>query len=297
VLAAAGFAKGGLIRCNERRDSRARLGDAGLKPAAFDYRAPRTLDEALQLVDANREAKLLAGGQSLVPVLNFRLASPPLLVDLNRIASLAGISRHADGGLVIGAMTRNRAIEKSELVRRANPLLHAAMPYIAHPQIRNRGTIGGSLAHADPAAELPAVCIACDAELSIARKGATRAVRARDFFRGFFTTALEPNDILVSIRFPAWPAGRRHGFVELSRRHGDFAIVGVAATVEDRQARIVVFGAEDVPRLFEETLTPETPKDVRARCAPRADHHASAEYRSELIEVLTRRALQQAAGA
>src|SRR5256885_1534426 len=118
---------------------------AGLKPAAFDYRAPHSLDEALRLIDANREAKLLAGGQSLVPVLNFRLASPPLLVDLNRIGALAGISRQVDGGLVIGAMTRNRLIEKSDVVRRANPLLHAVMPCIAHAQIRNRGTIGGSL--------------------------------------------------------------------------------------------------------------------------------------------------------
>jgi aerobic carbon-monoxide dehydrogenase medium subunit len=268
-----------------------------LKPAAFEYRAPRTLDEALGLLAGNAEAKLLAGGQSLVPVLNFRLASPPLLIDLNRIGALAGISQHADGSLVIGAMTRNRAIEQSELVRRANPLLHAAMPYIAHAQIRNRGTIGGSLAHADPAAELPAICVVCEAELSIARKGsATRTVRAADFFEGFFTTALEPSDILVSIRFPAWPAGRRHGFVELSRRHGDFAIVGVAVTVDSgKDARIAIFGAEDVPRLFpNETVKEETAKSVAVRCKPRSDHHASAEYRSELIEVLTRRALLQA---
>ena len=269
-----------------------------MKPAAFQYRAPATLDEALDLLRNNDEAKLLAGGQSLVPVLNFRLASPPLLIDLNRIAALAGISQEADGSLVIGAMTRNRAIEKSESVRRANPLLHAAMPYIAHAQIRNRGTIGGSLAHADPAAELPAICVACDAELSLARKGrATRTVRAAEFFKGFFTTALEPDDILVSIRFPAWPAGRRHGFVELSRRHGDFAIVGVAVTVENDTASIAIFGAEDTPRLFRnEKIDEETTKAVAARCKPRSDHHASAEYRSELIEVLTRRALLQAAG-
>lgn len=267
-----------------------------MKPAAFDYRAPRSLDEALQLIDANRDAKLLAGGQSLVPVLNFRLASPPLLVDLNRIGALVGVSREANGGLVIGAMTRNRALEKSDVVRRANPLLHAAMPYIAHAQIRNRGTIGGSLAHADPAAELPAVCVVCDAELTIARKGGTRTVAARKFFQGFFTTALEPNDILVSIRFPAWRAHRRHGFVELSRRRGDFALVGVALTLEGAKADIAIFGAEDVPRLFPgERIDASTPKSVAARCRPRSDHHASAEYRSELIEVLTRRALEQAA--
>ena len=266
-----------------------------MKPAAFDYRAPGSLDEALRLIDTHREAKLLAGGQSLVPVLNFRLASPPLLVDLNRIGALAGITREPDGSLRIGAMTRHRAVEKSDVVRQANPLLHAAMPYIAHAQIRNRGTIGGSLAHADPAAELPAICVACDAELTIARKGGTRVVRAGEFFKSFFTTALEPTDILVSIRFPAWPAHRRHGFVELARRHGDFALVGVAVTVEGKQARIVVFGAEDVPRLFLEAISAETPARVRERCTPRGDHHASAEYRSELIEVLTRRALEQAA--
>ena len=263
-----------------------------MKPAAFEYRAPRSLDEALHLIDTNREAKLLAGGQSLVPVLNFRLASPPLLIDLNRIGALAGIREEADGALVIGAMTRHRAIEKSQLVRRANPLLSAAMPHIAHAQIRNRGTIGGSLAHADPAAELPAVCVACDAEMLIRHASGTRRVPARQFFRGFFTTALEPNEILASIRFPAWPAHRRHGFVELARRRGDFAIVGVALTAEGGKADIAIFGAEEVPRLFAgERVTPDTPGSIAARCAPRSDHHASADYRRELIEVLTRRAL------
>ena len=265
-----------------------------MKPAAFDYRAPRTLEEALQLVDANREAKVLAGGQSLVPVLNFRLAAPPLLVDLNRIGSLAGIAQLADGGIEIGAMTRTRDIERSEAVQRANPLLHAAIPYIAHAQIRNRGTIGGSLSHADPAAELPAVCVACDAEFTVARKGARRTIRAREFFRGLFTTALEANDILVSIRFPAWPPKRRHGFVEVSRRHGDFAIVGIALVMEEGRADIAVFGAEDAPRLYRGVVDEETPKRVASACTPRGDHHASAEYRAELIEVLARRALLQA---
>jgi carbon-monoxide dehydrogenase medium subunit len=264
-----------------------------VKPAAFQYRAPATLQEALSVLDANADsAKLLAGGQSLVPVLNFRLATPALLVDLNRIDSLAGIREDADGSLVIGAMTRHRAVEKSELVRRANPLLHAAMPHIAHAQIRNRGTIGGSVSHADPAAELPAVCLACDARLTIASRSGERTLAAAEFFQGFFTTALKPNEILVSIRFPAWPRGRRFAFLEFSRRHGDFALVGVALTVDGEDTRVTVFGAEDVPKRI--AVNRKNIADVAARITPRADHHASAEYRGELVEVLTRRALDQA---
>lgn len=284
-----------------------------MKPAAFDYRAPGSLQEALAILDAHAEtAKLLAGGQSLVPVLNFRLASPALLIDLNRIPALAGIREEPDGSLVVGAMTRSRALETSALVRRANPLLHAAMPHIAHAQIRNRGTLGGSLAHADPAAELPAVCVACEAQLTIRNATGARTLAAGDFFTSFFSTALQANEILTEVRFPAWPAARRAGFVEFSRRHGDFALVGVALTIDldgagrCAGARIVIFGAEDLPRLMSESaqaLQGELPNAKRiaeaariagARVVARADHHASAEYRSELVEVLTRRALEQA---
>jgi carbon-monoxide dehydrogenase medium subunit len=280
-----------------------------VKPAAFAYRAPENVEEALALLEANHGAKLLAGGQSLVPVLNFRLASPPLLVDLNRIGGLVGIREEPDGTLAIGAMTRHRAVEKSALVRRANPLLWTAMPHIAHAQIRNRGTIGGSLAHADPAAELPAVCLACDAELVIQSRRGTRRVATTDFFVGFFSTALDPAEVLLAVRFPAWPAERRAGFVEVSRRHGDFAIVGVALTVDLKggrcqRARIALFGAEDSPRLvnsdvlldrpLEPRLFAEAARTIAAGANPRADHHASAEYRRELIEVLTHRALEQA---
>ena len=284
-----------------------------MKPAAFDYRAPASLEEALAILDANAGgAKLLAGGQSLVPVLNFRLASPSLLIDLNRIAALAGIREQPDGSLVVGAMTRNRALETSAAVRRANPLLHAAMPHIAHAQIRNRGTIGGSLAHADPAAELPAVCLACDARLSLASPVGERTLAARDFFTGFFSTALKANEILTRIHFPPWPAARRAGFLEFSRRHGDFALAGVALALDIDaagrcgDARIALFGAEDVPRLMTESAqalrghVPDAKKMAKAariareRIVARADHHASAEYRSELVEVLTRRALEQA---
>ena len=276
-----------------------------MKPAAFAYRAPASIQEALALLEANREAKLLAGGQSLVPVLNFRLASPALIIDLNRIGALAGIREEADGTLVIGAMTRHRAIEKSEQVRCANPLLALAMPHIAHAQIRNRGTIGGSLAHADPAAELPAVCLACDAEMAIQHAGGTRRLAAGAFFSGFFSTALKPTELLAEVRFPAWPAQRRAGFAEVSRRHGDFALAGVALTADVdngrcERARIALFGAEDVPRLvpleqpLDEKRIADAARAIAAGSQPRADHHASAEYRRELIEVLVRRALEQA---
>jgi CO/xanthine dehydrogenase FAD-binding subunit len=265
-----------------------------VKPAPFDYRAPRSVPEAIALLAEHAAtAKLLAGGQSLVPVLNFRLASPALLIDLNRIHELAGISETLDGGLEIGAMTRNRAIEKSELVRLRNPLLHEAMPFIAHAQIRNRGTIGGSLAHADPAAELPAVALVCGAELSLQGPKGKRMVPAADFFQGLFSTALGPDEILTSVRFPAWPAGRRYAFLEVSRRHGDFAIVGVAALVDRDLARVAIFGAEDMPRLMTGTAS-ALPRIARASVQPRGDHHASAEYRRELVEVLARRALEKA---
>jgi CO/xanthine dehydrogenase FAD-binding subunit len=265
-----------------------------VKPAAFDYRAPRSVPEAIALLAEHGDtAKLLAGGQSLVPVLNFRLASPALLIDLNRIAELQGISQSPEGGLEIGAMTRNREIERSEVVKRHNPLLHEAMPFIAHAQIRNRGTIGGSLAHADPAAELPAIALACGAELALQGPKGRRTLRAADFFQGLFTTALAPDEILTSVRFPAWPPGCRHAFLEVSRRHGDFAIVGVAALVDEAGARVAVFGAEDMPRLVSGTVS-ELPRIAMTAVQPRGDHHASAEYRRELVEVLTRRALEKA---
>jgi carbon-monoxide dehydrogenase medium subunit len=284
-----------------------------MKPSAFDYRAPTSLDEALALLAANPDAKLLAGGQSLVPVLNFRLAAPPLLVDLNRIPELAGVAFAPDGALTVGAMTRHRVFETDAAVGRAQPLAAAAVPHIAHVPIRNRGTIGGSLCHADPAAEWPAVVLACGAEMTVAHRGGTRTVSARDFFTGLFTTAVGPGEILTAVRFPAWPAQRRHGFIENARRHGDFAMIGVAATVDldpggaIAAARIAVFGAADTPVLAEEAARAlvgrggiegarEAGRLARARIATRTDHHASAEYRAELIEVLVRRALEQALG-
>jgi carbon-monoxide dehydrogenase medium subunit len=210
-------------------------------------------------------------------------------------------------------MTRHRVFERDARVRAAQPLAAAAVPHIAHVAIRNRGTLGGSLCHADPAAEWPAVALACGATMTIAGPGGTRTVGAEDFFTGLFETAVGAGEILTAVRFPAWPARRRHGFVEVARRHGDFAIVGVAATVDvDEQgavaaARIAVFGAADTPMLAEEAVLTvvgrrgeeaarEAGRLARAGLAPRADHHASAEYRAELVEVLVRRALGQALG-
>jgi len=178
-------------------------------------------------------------------------------------------------------------------VRLRNPLLHEAMPFIAHAQIRNRGTLGGSLAHADPAAELPAIALVCGAELRLQGPAGKRTVPAADFFQGLFTTALAPQEILIAVRLPAWPAGRRHAFLEVSRRHGDFAIVGVAALVEGGEARVAIFGAEDTPRLMRGTAS-ALPRIAGAAVQPRGDHHASAEYRRELVEVLTRRAIEKA---
>lgn len=285
-----------------------------MKPPAFDYAAPTTLEDALALLEENQDdAKLIAGGQSLVPVLNLRLASPSLLIDLNRVPALSGIRRMDDGSLVVGAMTRHRELELSAQFKETHPLVHAAAAYIAHVQIRNRGTIGGSLCHADPSAEWPAICLAYEAEMTLASKGGTRVVAAVDFSIDVYTTALAENEILASIRFPASPENRRWGFQELSRRDGDFAIVGVACLLdldENRctRARIVVFGATDAPALALEAGTFLEGKPVerdgiaeaaRIACSTiptRSDLHASAEYRSELVEVLTRRALAQAAG-
>src|SRR4051812_28625800 len=203
-----------------------------MKPAPFEYEAPDTLPAALDLLARHgAEAKLLAGGQSLIPVMNFRLAQPALLVDLNRLADLSYVRRSAAGGLALGAMTRQRRLERDPLVAELAPLLAEAVPFIAHPQIRNRGTLGGSLSHADPAAELPAVAVALGARLRLARAGGERWVEARDFFAGLFATALEPDEILVEVEIPPPPARTGWAFLEVARRHGDYAQAGVAARV------------------------------------------------------------------
>ena len=286
-----------------------------MKPPSFEYSAPTTVEEAVALLAEHQgDAKILAGGQSLMPLLNMRLARPGLVVDVNRVAGLDYI-REDDGGLIIGALTRQRAIERSEIVQRQQPLLHAATRYIAHPQIRNRGTVGGSLAHADPAAEYPAVAVALDAELRAVGPNGVRSIKASDFFTTYLTTALQPDEMLIEIRLPSVPERTGWSFMEVSRRHGDFAMTGVAATLTldsggaCSAARIVLFGVAATPlraREAEDLLIGEAPSDplfdaagARARQAvdePLSDVHAPAKYRKHVAQVLTRRALAEATG-
>jgi len=203
-----------------------------MKPAPFDYFAPTTVDEVRDLLKRyGDDAKILAGGQSLVPVMVLRLSQPSVVIDVNRVGELDYIRDDAHG-LAIGAVTRHRTVERSPLVRKKAPLLATAVEWIGHPQIRNRGTIGGSLAHADPAAELPALAAALDATFTVTNaSGAKRTLKASDFFVSYLTTALDADDLLSEIYFPALPAGAGWSFQEVARRHGDFALVGVVAVV------------------------------------------------------------------
>ncbi|HLL82487.1 MAG TPA: FAD binding domain-containing protein, partial [Longimicrobium sp.] len=203
-----------------------------MKPAPFAYHRPDSVEGALALLaEHGYDAKLLAGGQSLVPAMNFRLAAPAVLIDLNRIARLDAIGE-AEGGVRIGAMVRQRAAERSALLAERAPLIAETLPYVAHAQIRNRGTMGGSIAHADPAAELPAVMLALGARLLLRGPGGMRTVAADDFFTGLFATALEPEEMLVEIEIPTVAPGTGWAFDEISRRHGDFALAGVGASVQ-----------------------------------------------------------------
>jgi aerobic carbon-monoxide dehydrogenase medium subunit len=284
-----------------------------MKPVAFEYHAPSTVDEALALLARyGGEAKLLAGGQSLVPLLNFRLARPAAIVDLNRIPSLAGI-REVDGHLAFGAMTRQRTIEFSPVVARRLPLLTEATRWVGHLPIRSRGTIGGSIAHADPSAEYPTVLTALDGEVTVRGPRGERVVGAADLFETYLTTTLAPDDILVEVRLPTMPEGARYAFEEFSRRHGDFAIVGIAAMVVGvgercTDARLASAGTGPVPvrlRAAEEILQRDGLGDAAIAAAarraaeivePDGDIHASADYRRNLTRVLTERALKRAVG-
>ena len=283
-----------------------------MKPAPFEYFAPVTRAEALALLAAHGgEAKPLAGGQSLVPSMNFRLAQPAALIDLNGVDDLFGIRATADGGLAIGAMTRQRTVERSPLVAHHAPLIAEALPFIAHAQIRNRVTFGGSLAHADPAAELPAVVVALGAELRAQGPAGERAIPAADFFQGIFTTALEPDELLVEIGIPPLPPRTGTAFEEVARRHGDYAMAGAAAVVTlaaggtVAACRLVFFSIGDGPvearsvaALLGETPTPVV---VRAAAAaidadidPPTDIHATAAYRRHLARTLAERTLNRA---
>jgi carbon-monoxide dehydrogenase medium subunit len=291
-----------------------------MKPAPFKYYAPSTVDEALaRLAEHGWDAKVLAGGQSLIPMMNFRLAQPAVMVDLNGVSELFYIRPGRNGGLSIGAMTRQRKVELAPMVAERAPILREALTKVAHPQIRSRGTLGGSIAHADPSAELVALSVALDARLRLrSKQRGERWVDARDFFLGLFTTVLEPDELLTEIVLPPMPSQSGWSFMEVARRHHDFALVGVAATVileksrdpakaKCEQARLVYFSVSDGPvEAFEAAavLRDQEPTAEAIREAaetagnkdvePNSDINASSEYRRHLVKVLGRRALTEA---
>ena len=281
-----------------------------MKPPPFSYHRPETVADALTLLATLEDAKLLAGGQSLMPMMNFRYVMPANLIDLNRIADLAHIEERGDT-LVIGAMARQRDLELSPLVRRRCPLLHEALLNVGHVQTRNRGTIGGSLSHLDPAAELPAVLSALDATLTVRSRRGDRDVPMAAWPMGYMTPNLEPDELLAGIILPLWPEGHGAAFVEFARRHGDFAMAGTAAqlmlTPQGAVARVAlaVTGVDTGPvRLTdaEAMLLGKTPDDAliaaaadTASAVPGLDDvHASKEYRRKLAIVMTKRALTTA---
>jgi carbon-monoxide dehydrogenase medium subunit len=263
------------------------------------------LDEAVAaLAEHGEDAKVLAGGQSLIPLLSLRLARPSALIDLNGVAELSSIA--VNGSVSIGAITRHRAVERSADIARAVPLLAAAVPYIGHAAIRNRGTIGGSLAHADPAAELPAVALALDATFEVRSTRGTRTISAQDFFAGYFTTSMEPDEILVRVTFPTAASGTKVSVQEMARRHGDFAMVAVAAQVDpDGTTRLGLINVSDRPYRAVEAeaaasagASIDEVADLATRdIEPVSDLHASSAYRKHVAGVLVRRALTEARSA
>jgi carbon-monoxide dehydrogenase medium subunit len=283
-----------------------------MKPAPFEYHAPRTLEEALSLKrEHGDDGKALAGGQSLIPAMNFRVAQPSLLIDLNKLEDLRGI-RKENGELRIGAMTRQSTAEHDDLVAKHSPLLHEAIPNIAHSQIRNRGTIGGSLAHADPASELPVVALALGARFRAQNSDSERWLDVGDFFAGMFYVGLEPDELLVEIAFPEMAPNTGWAFMEIARRSGDYAMAGLAALLtmdgdKIEEAKLVYLNVGDGPVeavQAQESLQGATPDATAfAEAAalasqedidPYGNVHASPEYQRHLVNVLTQRALAKA---
>jgi len=284
-----------------------------MKPAPFKYHSPNSLEQALEFMNQYAdEGKILAGGQSLVPAMNFRVVQPSVLIDLNRIKEMSYI--HEDGNVIrVGAMSRERHLEVDPSIAKHTPLLAEAAPFIAHPQIRNRGTIGGSLVNADPAAELPVLMLALNARLKARNKSRERWVDAQEFFVGMFTTALEPDEILVEIELPFMPPRTGWSFMEVAPRTGDYALMGVAALVtldeggKCKQAKMVYLNAGDGPLDAKEaanSLEGEVLNDALLEAAavfasekeitPFGNVHTSPEFQQHLAKVLTRRALKQA---
>lgn len=281
-----------------------------MKNPPFNYHRPATLDEALALLDEHSDdAKILAGGQSLLPVMALRLGRPEHVIDIGAIDELATI--HVTNGVTIGAMVRHAEAEKSPDVATTAPLVTAALPHVGHRAIRNRGTVVGSIAHADAAAEMPAVCLATGATMHIASTAGQRSVAASDFFDGFFTTVLEPNELLVAVHFPAVTATTGSSVVEISRRHGDYAMVGLACQVDIvdnliATAALSFFGVSSKPERAghaEASLIGKPPGEeafaeaariVAESMEPNSDIHATAAYRRHLAGVVTKRGLTEA---
>ncbi len=283
-----------------------------MKPASFEYIAPASLEAALAIkAEYGDDVKPLAGGQSLIPAMNFRVAQPAMLVDLNNLHNLRYILQE-NGELRIGAMTVQAAVERSPEVAKAQPLIHETMPFIAHPQIRNRGTFGGSLAHADPAAELPVLAIALNARLRAQSAKGDRWIEARDFFQGMFTVSLQPDELLVEAAFPKFPQHTGWAFMEVSRRQGDYAMAGVAALVTldaksfCADARLVYLNLGEGPvdaqqaaaELKGQKITAKTISAAASAAGkeimPMGNVHASPDYQRHLARVLTMRALERA---
>jgi carbon-monoxide dehydrogenase medium subunit len=285
-----------------------------MKLPAFEYRCPTSLGEALAILAAHPgSARPLAGGQTLLPIMAFRLADPAILVDLRGLPGLDTITID-DGGIRIGALVRWRAIEEHAGLHAACPLLREAISHVAHYQIRNRGTVGGSLAHADPAAEMPGLAVTLDAEIDIAGPTGARHVAADDFFLGPLATVLAPDELITGITLPRWPPGRRWAFEEFALRRGDFALAAIALTCDldgsgrVSAAQIGVIGATDRPRrlasaeaalighALDHATIAASAKAAAAEARPPDDIHAGAPYRRALVAVMTERALIQAAG-
>ena len=266
-----------------------------MKPAPFRYHRPASLADALELLSKLEDAKLIAGGQSLAPMINMRLVTPAQLIDLNGIPGMDTIREFPDH-LEIGALARHHQLASSLLVKKHCPLLAEAAGAIGHYAIRARGSLGGSLAHADPAAQLPLVAATLGAEIAIAGKRGERRMAARDFFVSLMSTVLEPDEIIVAARFPKAAPGARHAYMQFARRTGDFAIVAVAAVLDGNRLRIGIGGAEDKPLVFEDfdSIEPASAaKAVANRVNPAENPRVSSLFRKELVQVLTRRAVQK----
>lgn len=284
-----------------------------MKPAPFEYFVPDSLEQALELLrEHGDEAKILAGGQSLVPAMNFRIHQPEVLIDLNRVPEMSYI-REDENVIRVGAMTRERHLEFDDLIARRTPLLHETVPFIAHPQIRNRGTLGGSLVNADPAAELPVLMLALNARLKARNTAGERWIEAQDFFVGMFTTALEADEILVEIDLPVMPPHTGWSFMEVAPRAGDYALMGIAALVtldeggKCRDAKLVYLNAGDGPvvagdsanslkgeRITERLIESAAQFASESEITPFGNVHASPEFQRHLATVLTKKALKRA---